>query len=160
MGRLVRLSDSWLLLPRIHALLGALDAPVICNAAAIDDPASECFGGTRSDDHWRPGVFGVEVAIARTGHAMVPHVGLGYSLLRPRFQDISPMRLARPIRRVIVDLVRAALFAGVTASTGGWHLTAEGYATIGDRLTGRLVVRRGGDRSTSAPERPGLHHWL
>ncbi len=144
-GRLVRLSERWLLLPRVHALLGELDAPVTCSAAAIDDPASECFGGNRSDDRWRPGVFGAEVAVSRTGHAVVPHLGLGYSLLRPRFQVHFTNALGETDRRrVIVDLERVALFAGVTASKGGWHLTAEGYATIGDRLTARLVVRRGG----------------
>jgi hypothetical protein len=88
-------------------------------------------------------VYGLELVMARAGGSWRPHAGVGYSLLRPRFQvDFVNAEGVLDQRRVEVDLERMALFAGVTYGSGAWRLTGEGYATVGDRLTGRLVLRR------------------
>lgn len=141
-GRELSVGRRWVARPRLHALLGALRAPITCDDEALTDPASECFGGTRSNDRWQPGVFGAEVAVARRAARWIPHVGIGYSHLRPRFQvDFTNAQGSTDRRRVSVDLHRLAVFGGVTYGNGAWSLTTEAYATLGDRITGRAVVR-------------------
>lgn len=141
-GRDLAIGARWVARPRVHGLLGALRAPITCSDEALGDPASECFEGTRSNDRWRPGVFGVELAVAHRGPRWVPHVGIGYSHLRPRFQvDFTNAQGSTDRRRVSVDLHRMAVFGGVTYGSGAWSLTTEAYATLQDRVTGRAVVR-------------------
>lgn len=142
-GRDLPLGSRWRASPRLHALLGSLRAPITCDAEAIDDPDSECFAGTRSNDRWRPGAFGAEVSVRRGDGAWVPHAGVGYTHLRPRFQvDFTNALGVTDNRRVSVNLHRMALFGGVTLATGPWAVSLEAYGTIGDRVTGRTVIRR------------------
>ncbi len=136
------LSNGWALGLRAEGVLGALHAPIVCDKAAIRDPASECSGGTISDDRWAPGVFGVEAVVGGGKGRVRPHLGVGYSVLRPRFQvDFTNAQGETDRRKVEVNLERASLFGGVTFPVGVLRVTAEGYGTVGDAVVGRLVVR-------------------
>lgn len=140
-ARPMRLAPGVVLGLRAHTVFGGLNAPITCNEAALEDSGSECFRGTLSDDRWNPGVSGIE-AVVGIGSRIRPYAGVGYSWLRPRFQvDFTNSVGDRDQRRVEVDLQRVALMAGVTAPLAGVEVTAEGYATVRDAMTARLVVR-------------------
>lgn len=140
--RTVPLGRRWQVTPRLHALLGSLRAPVTCADPAVVDPDSECFGGARSDDQWRPGIRGADLRVAHRGSWLTPHGGIGYNRLRPRFQVHFTNALgSTDRRRVSVDLDRLAVFGGVTAARGVWLASVEGYATLGDRLAIRFLMR-------------------
>ena len=53
-----------------------------------DDPTSECFQGTRSDDRFSPNIFGADLAVSApvAEGRLRPYVGAGYNRLAPRFQ--------------------------------------------------------------------------
>lgn len=136
------LAGHWALGLRAEGVLGALRAPIVCDQDALGDPASECAGGTISDDRWSPGVFGVEAVVGMGSGKVRPHLGVGYTRLRPRFQvNFTNAQGDTDRRKVEVDLQRAALFGGVTFPLGTLRVTAEGYGTVGDAVVGRLVVR-------------------
>ncbi|MDX2262891.1 MAG: hypothetical protein SFU84_14455 [Gemmatimonadales bacterium] len=140
-SRPVRLADGVVLGVRAHAVFGGLNAPITCDEAALEDSGSECFRGTLSDDRWNPGVRGIE-AVVGLGSRIRPYAGVGMSWLRPRFQvDFTNSVGDRDQRRVEVDLERVAVMVGVTAPLAGVEVTAEGYATVRDAMTARLVVR-------------------
>lgn len=136
------LAPGWYLGLRAHAVFGSLHAPVTCNDAALRDATSECFGGTRSNDRWQPGVFGVE-AVVGAGRARIrPYLGVGYTMLKPRFRvDFTNAAGSTDNTQVNVDLARVALFGGVMWRVGHSSITAEAYATPADAVTARLVVR-------------------
>ncbi len=113
-ARPFRLPNGWYLGVRADALLGSLDGPVTCDDKAIADPTSECYHGTRSDDSWTPGVFGAEAVVGAGNGKIRPHFGVGYTMLRPRFQvNFTNAQGSTDHRQVNVDLDRIALFAGV-----------------------------------------------
>lgn len=141
-ARPFHLANNWSLGVRVHGVLGSLHAPITCDDRAIADPASICYRGTRSDDRWRPGLFGAEVVVGKGGATLRPHFGVGYTLLRPRFQvNFTNAAGVTDRRQVHVDLQRVALFGGVTLMARRSTVTAEAYATPGDAVTARLVVR-------------------
>ena len=136
------LGSGWVLGLRAHAVLGSLRAPVTCPDAAIRDVTSQCFGGTRSDDRWQPGVFGAEAVIGAGRARIRPHFGVGYTWLRPRFEvNFTNATDSTDHRRVEVNLQRVAIFAGVSMRMGSSTLTAEAYSTPADAVTARVVVR-------------------
>ena len=136
------LGHGWVLGLRAHAVLGSLRAPVTCPDAAVRDPTSECFGGTRSDDRWQPGIFGAEAVVGGGRSNIRPHFGVGYTMLRPRFEvNFTNATDSTDHRRVEVNLQRIAVFAGVTMRMGSSSLTAEAYSTPADAVTARLVIR-------------------
>lgn len=141
-SRRLPLGDHWVLTPRVHALIGRVRGPITCNDAALEDNTSECFEGTRSNDHWDPNIFGAEMTVARVAGGWLPHAGVGWSALRPRFQvDFTNSFGEVDRRKVEVDLQRVALFAGLSRKVGRLRITGEGYFTVGDRVAGRAVVR-------------------
>jgi hypothetical protein len=136
------LAPHWALGIRAEGVLGALHAPIVCDEEAVKDITSECSGGTGSDDRWQPGVFGVEAVVGGGGGTVRPHLGVGYTHLRPRFQvHFTNAQGETDRRRVAVDLDRAALFGGLTVPLGMLRLTGEAYATLGDAVIGRVVLR-------------------
>jgi hypothetical protein len=142
LSRSMALGAQWRLAPRVHAVIGRVRGSFTCNAEALQDPASECAGGTLSDDRWDPNILGAEATLSRHGGRVVPHLGVGWSSLRPRFQvGFTNAGGELDQRRVEVDLQRVAVFAGVSARIARVHLSGEGYATMGDRVAGRMVVR-------------------
>ena len=130
---------------RAHATLGSVSAPVTCDDDALEDPASECFGGSRSDDRLRPNIMGVDVAVGGPllGGRLRPYGGVGFNRLRPRFQVRFTNRLGDLDRtRVEVDLDRLVLFGGATwQATGRVGITTELYGAPADALTARVLVR-------------------
>jgi len=131
---------------RGHGTFGKIEAPITCPDEALQNPISECFQGTRSDDAYRPNILGAE-AIARwsVGGRLHPYLGAGYNHLRPRFQVNFRNALNQlDNRRVEVDLNRIAVFGGLTWATASrWTLSAEVYSAPADAVTGRMAIRFG-----------------
>jgi len=141
-ARPIALPKGWWLGVRVHAVLGALHAPVVCDQDALLDPTSECYRGTLSNDRWAPNIYGIEAVLATPPGPIRLHGGIGYSTLRPRFQvDFTNAAGSRDRRRVEVNLQRAAVLGGVTYQVGRFDLTAEGYATFVDAVAVRFVLR-------------------
>jgi hypothetical protein len=130
---------------RGHATFGSLRAPITCDDDALEDAASECFQGTRSDDKFSPNIFGADVAVSvpAAGGRLRPYVGAGYNRLSPRFQVDFTNRFGEvDTTRVIVNLDRLAVFGGATWMLGyRFTLSGEVYAAPADAVTARLVFR-------------------
>lgn len=129
---------------RAHAAFGLIRAPITCNDEALQDPVSECFQGTRSDDRYHPNTFGAEGAASWSlgGGRVRPFVGGGLNILHPRFQvNFTNQFGSTDNRKVEVDLDRGTLFGGATwIPVGGLGLTGEIYASPGDAITGRVMA--------------------
>jgi hypothetical protein len=130
---------------RVHATFGSVRAPITCDDDALEDPASECFGGSRSDDRLRPNIMGVDFAVGGplAGGRLRPYGGVGYNRLRPRFQVNFTNQFGElDNRRVEVDLDRLVMFGGVTwQAAERLGITGELYAAPTDAVTGRVIVR-------------------
>lgn len=131
---------------RAHATVGLIRAPITCDTEALADPTSECFEGTRSDDRFHPNIFGVDATLGFpvAGGRAHPYFGAGYSHLHPRFQvNFTNSQGSTDNRRVAVDLNRAIAFGGIGWTPAAtWELTGELYASLGDAVSARLVVRK------------------
>ena len=142
--------DGVLLAFRGHTTFGSLRAPITCANDALADPSSECFGGQRSDDRFKPNILGVDVRLGGplAQGRLRPYGGVGYNRLRPRFQVHFVNRFgALDQRRVEVDLQRVALFGGVTWAVGPrLGVTGELYTVPADGVSGRVVVRVSGHK--------------
>jgi hypothetical protein len=129
---------------RVHATFGSVRAPITCDDEALEDPASECFGGTRSDDRLRPNIMGIDLAVGGpvAEGRLRPYGGIGYNRLQPRFQvDYTNQVGELDDRRVEVDLDRFVLFGGATWQTADrLSLTGELYAVPADAITARVIV--------------------
>jgi hypothetical protein len=129
---------------RIHGSGGLIRAPVVCNDDALEDPTSECFQGTRSDDRYHPNTFGAEAAVSwGLGNGQVrPFVGGGVNLLHPRFQvHFTNQFGSTDTRKVEVDLTRGALFGGASwQPSTRVRLSGEVYGSPGDAVTGRVLL--------------------
>jgi len=130
---------------RVHATFGSVRAPITCDDEAVEDPASECFGGTRSDDRLSPNIMGIDLAVGGplAEGRLRPYGGVGYNRLQPRFQvDYTNQYADLDDRRVEVDLDRFVVFGGATwQTTERLSVTGELYAAPADAITGRVVVR-------------------
>jgi hypothetical protein len=130
---------------RAHATFGSVRAPITCSDEELDDPTTECFGGTRSDDRLSPNIRGVDVAIGGSlaGGQLRPYAGAGYNRLQPRFQvNFIDQGGVLDDRRVQVDLDRFVMFGGATWQVGTrLGITGEVYAAPADAVTGRVIVR-------------------
>ncbi len=137
------LGGRGLLSPRVHATFGRVRAPVTCPEAALDDPASECFEGTTSDDRWDPGQVGVDVAVGWRGARLQPYVGAGWTHLAPTFQvNFTNSAGQLDDTKVKVGLDRAALFAGLTWIAGSrLAVSGEAYAVPSDAASLRVAAR-------------------
>src|SRR5439155_1074911 len=127
---------------RGHATFGSVRAPITCDDDALADPASECFGGRRSDDRFRPNIFGADLTAGAplAQGRLRPYLGIGYTRLRPRFQVHFVNQLGvLDQRRVEVNLERLAVFGGATwAVTPRLGVTGELYAVPADGVSGRV----------------------
>lgn len=129
---------------RAHATVGKIEAPITCDDAALQDATSECYQGTRSNDAFRPNVFGIEAAVGwPLGRTIRPYIGVGYNHLAPRFRvNFTNQFGSIDRRRVTVDLNRGVLFAGATwNATPILELGGEIYSAPVDAVTGRVVAR-------------------
>jgi hypothetical protein len=131
---------------RAHATVGLIRAPITCNTDALADPASECFNGTRSDDHFHPNIFGADatLGVPVAGGRFRPYAGGGVNLLHPRFQvNFTNSQGSTDNRKIEVNLARAVAFAGVSwLPRSGWEVAGELYASLADAVSARLAVRR------------------
>ena len=135
---------SVLLAIRAHGTFSVINGPITCNDDALQDPASDCYQGTRSDDAFHPNVFGVDAAIGwRLGQSLRTYMGGGYNRLAPRFRVNFTDQFGQPDRRrVSVDLDRGVLFAGATwRATRGFELSGEIYSPPTDAVTVRVAGR-------------------
>jgi hypothetical protein len=130
---------------RAHGTFGSIQGPITCNDAALADPVSECFQGTRSDDKYSPNIFGADVSLGWTmaGGKLRPYVGGGYNRLEPRFQVNFTNQFGMvDSTRIEVNLNRGVVFGGATWQLGDrLGVGAEVYAAPADAVTARLVVR-------------------
>jgi hypothetical protein len=133
-----------LLTLRAHGAFGGIRAPITCNDAALQDPASVCYQGTRSDDRYHPNIFGFEGALSWSlGDGRVrPFVGGGLNVLHPRFQvNFADQFGVTDNRKVEVDLTRGVLFGGLTwTPREGLGLSGQIYGAPGDAVTGRVMA--------------------
>lgn len=132
---------------RVHGSVGSIKAPITCPDAELRNQQSECFNGTRSDDSFKPNIFGMDAMVhwAVSGGTVHPYVGTGYSRLMPRFQ-VNFTNVAGELdrRKVEVDLDRLAFFGGVTwAASPRWSVSGELYSVPADATTGRVAIRFG-----------------
>jgi hypothetical protein len=144
-GKSVGRPDGIVLALRGHATFGTVRAPITCDDDALADSSSECFGGRRSDDRFRPNLLGADLTLGfpMAQGRLRPYAGIGYTRLRPRFQVHFVNRFGElDQRRVEVDLERVATFGGATwAVTPMLGITGELYAVPADAVSGRVVVR-------------------
>lgn len=135
---------EWLAL-RAHGLAGLIQAPITCDEDALRDQASECFQGTRSNDKYRPNIFGLEAAISWSlaGGRAHPLLGGGFNVSQPRFQVNFTDRLgSTDSTKVRVNLSQGVLFGGITWEPAvRFGLTAAIYASPRHAVTGRLALR-------------------
>ena len=129
---------------RLHATFGSLHAPFTCDDAALQDPTSECFQGTRSDDRYSPNIYGVELGFGfpMAGGRLRPYLGGGYNIMHPRFQVNFTNAVGDTDRRKVeVNLHRWVVFGGVTlAATRTLSLSGEVYSAPSDLVTARARV--------------------
>lgn len=147
LGKIFNLGQAMQLGVRLHATTGKIEAPITCDEDALQDPVSECFNGTESDDRYKPNAFGADITGGWSlgGGRVRPFVGAGVNLLRPRFQVHFVNQFDQlDDRKVEVDLERLALFAGAT-----WFpvprlgVTGQIYSAPADAVTGRLTISYG-----------------
>jgi hypothetical protein len=129
---------------RVHGSFGAVKAPITCDDAALQDASSPCYQGTRSNDSFRPNVFGVNLAVGWTlGRGLRSYLGTGYTHLAPRFRvNFTNQFGVLDRRRVVVDLDRGVLFAGVSWTPNRLlELSSELYSAPTDAVTLRVMGR-------------------
>jgi hypothetical protein len=147
LGRAFALGESIQLGVRVHATTGRIEAPITCDDEALEDPISECFNGTRSEDRYQPRALGADLTAGWSlgGGRVRPFVGTGINLLRPRFQVHFVNQFGQlDNRKVEVDLERLAMFAGMSwfpAARVG--VTGQIYSAPADAVTGRFTVSYG-----------------
>ena len=143
LGQSIGVGSRGVLGLRAHASFGTVHAPITCPDAALADPASECYQGTRSDDSYRPDIFGAEASLGVPvgSGALRPYIGAGVNVLRPRFRVNFTNRVGElDNRRIEADLTRGAVFGGLTWAPARVALSAEVYASPGDAVTARVGV--------------------
>jgi len=132
---------------RIFAVFGLVKGPFTCDDDDLANPNSECFQGTRSEDHYHPNTYGGEVSMGwhLSEGRIHPYVGGGINLLRPRFQvNFTNQFGALDSTKIEVNLTRGVVFGGVTWDVGsGFGLAGEIYAAPADAVTGRVAVSYG-----------------
>jgi hypothetical protein len=137
--------DGLVVAVRAHGTFGSIHAPITCDDDALEDPTSECFGGTKSDDRLSPNIFGVDAAVGGSlaSGRLRPYAGAGYNRLEPRFQVNFTNQFGElDDRKVEVDLNRLVVFGGATWQVAErWGVSGEVYAAPADAVTGRLIVR-------------------
>lgn len=143
-SRLTSIGSAGLLL-RAHATFGKVEGAITCPEASLQQSNfnQPCYGTRKSEDTYKPNMFGGEVALAFAGAARFSgYAGAGYTSLRPRFQvgfqDSRP-GVAYDDTRIVVDLNRFSLFGGgVLKVAPQFGLLAELYSVPEDVTTFRV----------------------
>lgn len=129
---------------RIHATRGYVNGAITCSDDAIQQvsPAEPCYGTKKSNDTFRPNLWGIDGSIGRAFMAgrLGLYAGGGYTWLAPRFRvGFDDATGFRDRTRVEVDLQRASVFGGATWRLAGtWSATAQVYSVPEDVTLFRL----------------------
>ena len=146
-GRSFTVGQTMLLGVRVHATTGKIEAPITCDEEALEDPFSECFNGTLSDDRYKPNALGADLTAGWSlgGGRVRPFVGAGVNLLRPRFQVHFVNQFGQlDERKVEVDLQRVAIFGGMSwFPAARLGVTGQIYSAPADAVTGRVTISYG-----------------
>ncbi|MGQ0538112.1 MAG: hypothetical protein ACT4R6_04130 [Gemmatimonadaceae bacterium] len=131
------------LLFRLHATVGKVDGAITCpeDALQMTDLTKPCFGSEKSQDTYKPNMFGAEAAVTfPAGPRATGYAGAGYTSLRPRFQvGFQEGSGAFDNTKIAVDLNRIALFGGAALKVSATiALTAELYSVPEDVTTVRV----------------------
>lgn len=140
------LGPLWSLALAAHGSTGTVRAPITCDDRALQDPISECFQGTRSNDRFTPTTLGLQgTASVQATPRLRLLAGAGWSHLRPRFQVNFVNRVGNiDSTRVEVNLNRLTAHAGVQLDAGArWGVALLAVSQPSDLVTARLVVSRG-----------------
>jgi hypothetical protein len=129
---------------RIHATRGYVNGAITCSDDAIQqtDPNAACYGSEKSNDTFRPNMWGIDGSVGRA--FMEGRLGLyaggGYTWLAPRFRvGFDQLDGFHDRTRVEVDLQRASVFGGATYHLAGiWSATAQVYSVPVDVTLFRL----------------------
>jgi hypothetical protein len=129
---------------RAHATLGRVRGAITCPKKALQttDPNLACYGTSKSEDTYKPNMFGGELGLAReaAGGRWGAYGLTGVTWLRPRFQvGFQYKDAAFDDTKIRVDLTRFA------AGVGAWYrlgtstaVTGELYSVPTDATTFRL----------------------
>jgi len=114
---------------RVHATRGYVNGAITCGDDALQqsDSTAPCYGSEKSNDTFRPNMWGIDGSVGRAfrdGRLSV-YAGGGVTWLAPRFRvGFDDGRGFVDRTRVEVDLRRVAIFGG-----GAWHLAGIWSAT-------------------------------
>ncbi|MFL5562746.1 MAG: hypothetical protein ACJ79K_14845 [Gemmatimonadaceae bacterium] len=129
---------------RIHATRGYVNGAITCGEDALQqsDPNAACYGSEKSNDTFRPNMWGIDGSIGRgfMDGRLGLYAGGGYTWLAPRFRvGFNDANGFQDRTRVEVDLQRAAVFGGATYRLAGiWSATAQVYSVPVDVTLFRL----------------------
>jgi hypothetical protein len=147
LGKTFALGQGMQLGVRVHATTGKIEAPITCDENALEDPVSECFNGTLSNDRYKPNALGADITAGWSlgGGRVLPFVGTGVNLLRPRFQVHFVNQFGQlDQRKVEVNLERVVMFAGMSwFPAARLGLTGQIYSAPADAVTGRVTISYG-----------------
>jgi hypothetical protein len=129
---------------RAFGTFGVVHSPVTCPEEALSDPSSTCFGGTESDDSYKPNMAGLDLSIGMplAGEALRLYGGVGPTWMWPRFQvNFTNADGELDDSKVETNLTRFAYFGGVTWRLGSrFAASGEVYAQASDAVTGRVAL--------------------
>lgn len=129
---------------RIHATRGYVNGAITCSDDALQqsDPNAPCYGTEKSNDTFRPNMWGIDGSVGRAflDRKLSLYAGGGVTWLAPRFRvGFNDGRGFVDRTRVEVDLRRVAVFGGGTWQLAGiWSATAQVYSVPVDVTLFRL----------------------
>jgi len=132
------------MLLRAHGTFGKVEGSITCpeDALQTDDLSAACYGTSKSNDTYKPNMFGGEVGLAKqsAGDRWGAYASTGVTWLRPRFQvGFQYLDAAYDDTKITVDLTRFAVGAGAWYRVGGAAaVTGELYSVPADATTFRL----------------------
>ena len=129
---------------RVHATRGYVNGPITCGEDALQqsDPNTPCYGSRKSNDTFRPNMWGIDGAVGRSflDRRLDLYAGGGVTWLAPRFRvGFTDATGYYDRTRVEVDLRRFAAFGGAAYHLAGiWSATAQLYSVPVDVTLFRL----------------------
>ncbi|MEW5916279.1 MAG: hypothetical protein AB1762_07735, partial [Gemmatimonadota bacterium] len=144
LSRITSIGPAGLLL-RAHATFGKVEGAITCSpdALQLDDVTEPCYGSQKSEDTYKPNMYGGEAAVTFVlGARSTGYAGAGYTRLQPRFQvgfqDGRP-GVQYDDTRIEVDLNRVGLFGGIVFQIAPMiEFSAELYSVPEDVTTFRV----------------------
>lgn len=123
---------------RVHATRGYVNGPITCGEDAIQqsNPSGPCYGSEKSNDTFRPNMWGIDGSLGRSflDRRLALYAGGGMTWLSPRFRvGFTDATGYHDRTRVEVDLRRLSAFGGATYQLAGiWSATAQVYSFPAD----------------------------